>query len=274
MSRHRWLSTVLLTGVVLSILLPLLWTLLASLGVQVTNSVSPPTWTLPPSLDSYFEIQGEQTFFWQELLTTILLSGLTTLLVIFVSFLTAYVLARTRWRFRGVIVQSCLILGSLPAISIAFPLSDILRYLHLYDTFPGVVLAETALFAPLAVYILHGYIGQLSTHLEESAYLEGAGLLTVLKDIVLPFISSGVIATGVIVFVLSWNQFFLPLLLTSIRVRVIPVMMRDFFALEREFEWTIAAAVLIVSLLPVSVAAAVAHQFLERFQFPALVDEG
>jgi ABC-type glycerol-3-phosphate transport system permease component len=76
---------------------------------------------------------------------------------------------------------------------------------------------------------------------------------------------SGLIATAVIVFVLSWNQYFLPLVLTNIHIKTIPVMMRDFFTLEREFEWPVAAAVLILSLLPVSGVAIIAHRALQRF---------
>jgi ABC-type glycerol-3-phosphate transport system permease component len=265
----RWL----LPGLgVISVILPMLWTALASLKVQANNNVSPPIWSLPPSFDSYLEIRSEQTFFWQELAASTLLSALTMLLTISLAFLAAYSLARTRARWRRLAAQSCLILASLPIISFVFPLGDILRYLRLHDTFVGMVLAESAVFAPLAVYILYGYLRRLPKELEEAAIMDGATLLQVLRQAVLPAIASGVVATAVIVFTLSWNQFFLPLVLTGIRIRVIPVMMRDFFSLEREFDWTVASAVLILSLLPVSVVAGTAHRMLERFGLVSLVD--
>lgn len=267
----RWLFL----GVsLICIVLPLLWTVLASLGVQVNNTISPPTWSLPPSFDSYLEIRSEQTYFWQEFATSILLSALTTLTTGTVGFLAAYSLARTRFRWRRLAIQGCLILASLPAISFVFPLSDILRAFRLHDTFIGVLLAESAVFAPLAVYILHGYISQIPREWEEAAYLDGATLVRVLTNAVLPTVSPGIIATTVIVFVLSWNQFYLPIILTTIRIKVIPVMMRDFFALEREFDWRVASAVLIVSLLPVSILVAAAHRVMARFVFAPLNDVG
>jgi ABC-type glycerol-3-phosphate transport system permease component len=140
----HWGRGLFLTVCLISVILPLLWTVLASLKVQPNNTVSPPTWSLPPSFASYLEIRSEQTFFWQELATSVLLSLLTTLLTIFIAFLAAYVLARTRLQGRKLVVQGCLILASLPAISFAFPLSDVLRFLHLHDTFVGLLLAETA----------------------------------------------------------------------------------------------------------------------------------
>lgn len=267
-----WGRRLLITAVLLSIILPLIWTVLASLKVQVNNAVTPPVWSLPPTLDSYIEIRSEQTYFWQELATSVLLSGTVALLTVTVSFLAAYALARTRFRWRELAVQSCLILASLPIISVVFPLGDLLRTLRLHDTFLGAALAESALLAPLAVYVLHGFAAHLPPELEEAAYIEGASLPRRLIGVVLPTLSGGVIATMVIVFALSWNQFFLPLLVTSTRIRVIPVMMRDFFALERDFDWTVAAAVLIVSLLPVSLLAAAAHRAIERFGFVSLVD--
>jgi hypothetical protein len=54
-------------------------------------------------------------------------------------------------------------------------------------------------------------------------------------------------------------------MITETRIKVIPVMMRGFFALERDFEWPKAAAVIVVSLLPVGVFVGVAHRFLEQF---------
>jgi len=255
-----------------SVLLPLLWTALASLKVQVNNTVTPPVWSLPVSFASYTEIQSEQTFFWQEFATSLALSGLTMLLTVTVSLLAAYCLARTGSPWRRLAVQASLILATIPAISFVFPLGDVLHYLRLHDTFTGVALAETAMLSPLAVYILHGFIGQIPRELEEAAVLDGATLPQVLTGIVLPTISSGMIATAVIVFVLSWNQFFLPVVLTATRIRVIPVMMRDFFALEREFDWTVASAVLVVALLPASVFVAAAHRALERFRFAAVTE--
>jgi multiple sugar transport system permease protein len=274
MRKSHWWRWLFLGVISTGVILPLTWTVLASLGVQVNNTISPPSRSLPASFDGYLEIHSEQTFFWQEFATSILLSALTTLTTVAVSFLAAYSLARTRFRWRRLVVQGCLVLASLPAVSFVFPLSDILRAFRLHDTFIGVLLAECAVFAPLAAYILHGYISQIPTEWEEAAYLDGAALMQVLRDAVLPAVSPGVIATIVVVFVLSWNQFYLPVILTAIRIRVIPVMMRDFFTLEREFDWRVASAVLIISLLPVSILVAAAHRVMDRFVFAPLNDAG
>jgi ABC-type glycerol-3-phosphate transport system permease component len=127
--------------------------------------------------------------------------------------------------------------------------------------------AETAFLIPLNVYILHGYIAALPAELAEAAVLDGASLRALLWYVILPAISQGMIALAVIIFVLSWNQFFLPLVLTTgTQIRPLPVMIRGFFILERDFEWSQAAAVLTLSLLPVAVIVAGAYQALSHFR--------
>ena len=145
------------------------------------------------------------------------------------------------------------------------PLSDLTRRIHLRDTFAGVALASAAAYAPLAVYILFGYLMQVPRSLEEVAHLEGAGVLQVVWGVVLPAAAPGLAATAVLVFVIDWNLFLVPTALSLNHVKTIPVALSDFYTYERELEWSNAAAALVVSLLPVAALAACAHRLLERF---------
>ncbi len=265
----RWL--IVAAALIISIL-PIAWTLLASLNVTPNNYSTPPNWSWPPSFDSYIEIGTAEPNFWREMLTSATAAALTTLLAISVAFLAAYSLARTVFRGRKLLVQGCLVLASLPVIAYIIPLWAMLRRLHLHDTLPGLIFSEAALYAPLAVYVLHSYIVQLSPELEAAAQLDGATLLQVLSRIVLPIIAPGVAAIAIIIYVLSWNQLLLPLLITSTQVRTVPVMMSDFFTFERELEWPTAGAALIASLLPVGLFVALSHRLLERFSLVATQD--
>ncbi|MBE0689691.1 MAG: carbohydrate ABC transporter permease, partial [Anaerolineae bacterium] len=212
------------------------------------------------------------THFWLQLGTSLLVSSAASALAITVGFLAAYGLARSVLRARRAIIQSMLILASLPAIAYLLALRDFLRYVHLFDTLPGVILAQATLLAPLAAFVLYGYIVRSPVDVEDAARLDGAHLGGLLWRVVLPSQMPGVVATGVILFILSYNQFFLPLLLTEIRIRLMPVIMRDFFTLERDFEWSQAAAVIIITIAPVMLLAAAAHRSLQRFSF-SLNDE-
>ncbi len=254
----------LLAAAVLLLNMPLLWTSAASFGIVPDNTTSPPTWLLHPTDENYLEAAGFPNLLGQ-LETSIAISSLTTLLAIAVAYLAAYSLSRSHFMGKRLLLQSFLILASLPVIAYVIPEKNLLQLAHLYDTLVGITLAEAALYAPLAVYVLHGYLAQLSPEHEEAARLDGAGTFQIIWRVALPITAPGIAATAVIVFVLSWNQLLMPFVLTANHVQTIPVMLSTFFVYERELDWETAAAALVVSLLPLAAFVAAAHRTLEQF---------
>src|SRR2546428_709659 len=126
--RDAWGRRVLLSVVVFALIVPLIWTLLASFQIKPEAHGWPPAWTLPPSAKSYAEVMTEVSGFPRVYATSLIVSITTTLLTIGTAFLAAYSLAR--WRFRGTraVVQSFLVLASLPAMAYVIPLSDFYTY--------------------------------------------------------------------------------------------------------------------------------------------------
>src|SRR5207245_9849646 len=102
-------------------------------------------------------------------------------------------------------VRGFLFLACLPAMAYWIRLSDLLRRARLEDTFAGIVLTEAAVTAPLAVYVLHGALRQLSPEWEEAAFLDGAGLFRGLWRVVLPVTVPSAVGKAIVVFVLDRN---------------------------------------------------------------------
>ncbi len=272
-SRHRseTLRTVVIVVAVIACLLPIIWTLLASFGVRPDASRAPLTFIGSPNLTHYLEIGVTQLQYVPKLVTSILLGLLTTLMTVLVAFSAAYGLARSRFHGREVVVQSLVVLASLPVIAYLIPLRETLHVLHLYDTLIGASLVEAGLYAPLATYVLHGYLRRSPVEIEDAARLEGAGIIWLLWRVVLPVVAPGVAATAIVVLVLSWNQVLMPLVLT-LNVKTVPVSMIDFFTYERELEWPTAAAALIASFVPIWAVVMVAHRFLDQFSLDGGVE--
>jgi ABC-type glycerol-3-phosphate transport system permease component len=248
----------------LVVLVPLVWTALAAIGIEPNNNTSPPVWTIHPTLDHLAEVSVVEPAFWQELATSVGVSAVAALLAAAISFLAAYGLARSGGRAGRRLSPALLVLASLPAMAYVLPLSDLLRRLGLLDTLVGVTFAEAAATAPLAVYVFYAYLAGTSAEGEEAARLEGAGLAGLLL-VVLPAAAPIVGATVIVLFVLDWNQLLIPIVLTGINVRTLPVVLTDFFTLERELDWPTAAAALSISLVPLLVLVALFHRFVERF---------
>jgi ABC-type glycerol-3-phosphate transport system permease component len=218
-----------------------------------------------PTLDHLAEVSVVEPAFWQELATSVGVSALAALLAAAISFLAAYGLARSGGRSGRGLSPGLLVLASLPVMAYILPLSDLLRRVGLLDTLPGVTFAEAATTAPLAVYVFYAYLVGGSRDLEEAARLEGAALSGLLRNVVLPAAAPIVAATIIVLFVLDWNQLLIPLVLTGINVRTLPVVLTDFFTLERELDWPTAAAALTISLIPLLVLIGLFQRSLERF---------
>lgn len=259
-----------LVAIAAAFLLPIAWTLLASFGVIPDETTRPPSWTWPPTLEHFAIIGIAEPAFWQELLTSSLAALVAALLTVAVAFPAAFGLARSGLAASRPLTQAFLVLASLPPMAYVIPLSDVSRRTHLIDTFAGLTLAEAAVTAPLAVFVLYGAVAQLSPEWEEAAVIDGASLLRILGRIVLPLVAPSAAATLLVLFVLDWNMLLVPLVLTSGEIKTIPVALSDFFTFERELDWPTAAAALVVSLAPLGLLVAVFHRLLESFRLQGL----
>jgi multiple sugar transport system permease protein len=272
--RRAWGRAAFLVACVLGLIVPIVWTLLASLEIKPEERLWPPGWTLPPSAEGYVEVMTHIPHFPRVLATGLAVAVTATVLTIATAFLAAYSLARWRFRGRRLVVQGFLVLASVPAMAYVIPLSDLARRIHLHDTFAAVTLASAAVYAPLAVYVLFGYLVQASRSLEEVARLEGASVPQVVWRVVVPAAGPGLAATAVLVFVLEWNLFLVPTVLTLGHVKTVPIALSDFYTYERELEWSNAAAALTLSLLPVAALVVFAHRVLERFSLSPTTEDG
>ena len=271
--RWAWGRRAILGACVLVLTAPLIWTILASFEIKPDSVVWPPRWTFPPSTGSYVEVMSRVPGFARVFAVSLLLASAAAVLTIGTAFLAAYSLARWPFRARRLVVQSFLVLASLPAMAYVIPLGDFTRHLHLRDTFAGVALASAAVYTPLAVYILYGYLERVPRSLEEVARMEGAPLFEILWNIVLPAAAPGLAATALLVFVLDWNLFLVPTALTLDHVKTIPVALSDFYTYERELEWSNAAAAVTLSLLPVAALVVLAHRILEKFTLTPISED-
>jgi len=171
-------------------------------------------------------------------------------------------------------MPALLVLAVSPVIAYTLPLAAVLRRTGLYGTFPGLVLAFAGAQLPLALWLLRGYLVSVPLPLDDAARLDGASWLGVLARVILPVAAGGLVATGVLVFVLDWNLFLLPTLLAERPPHLLTVTMRDFFAFERELEWPTAAAALIVSLAPAFLLVFAAQRALEGLVLVPLEEPG
>ncbi|WP_298961603.1 carbohydrate ABC transporter permease [uncultured Roseibium sp.] len=157
----------------------------------------------------------ENMNYWQGVLNSLGITLTVTVLVALLGSMAAYPLARRTNRFtRGVILIVALGLATPPFVTIT-PIYVIFRNLGLLDSYPGIVIAFTALNLPLAVFFYTSFISAIPKELEEAARLDNCGDWQVYWYIVRPLLGPATATLSLFVTLMVWNDFTYPLLLLS-----------------------------------------------------------
>jgi ABC-type glycerol-3-phosphate transport system permease component len=211
-----------------SIALPLLFALLASVTPEAELFDRPALWPRAFTFDHYRALFEERRFA-TPIMNSVIVAGSTTALVLPLGALSAYALARMRFRGKGVLLGLVLSVSMFPQISIVAPLYLVLRALRFIDTYPGLVLPYLTFAMPLTVWLLVAHFRAIPRELEEAAFVDGAGRLRTLIEIVLPVTAPALVTTGILTFVYCWNELLFALAFTvGEEHRTVPVAMALF----------------------------------------------
>jgi len=232
-------------------LVPLLWSLSASLKTPLELYQTSTLIPRDPSLDSYrrvFEWPG----FWRFLFNSTLLALTSTALALVVSSLAAYGFARYAFRFRNVLLVLILVPRILPRASLIVPLYQLVERFGLLDTYAVLIITYTATAIPFATWILTGFFAAVPKELEEAAAMDGASIAQRLWWVVLPIAVPGLITAAVFSLREAWNEFpFALAFTTSMDMRTLPYqlfLLRDSVGIQ---DWPLMNAFTIVTILPI-----------------------
>src|SRR5262249_49528098 len=144
--------------------------------------------------------------------------------------LAAYSLHRFRWA-RWVVTGFLgwtLAFHVIPVITLVGPWYLAFKALGLYDTKAALILTHVSVNLPMAVWLMMSFFRQLPPEIEEAALVDGCRPLAAFRLVTLPLVVPGLIATGVLGFIFSWNEFTIALNLTSQANATVPVVVAKF----------------------------------------------
>ncbi|MBS1150041.1 MAG: Maltose/maltodextrin transporter, permease protein MalG [Myxococcaceae bacterium] len=225
---------------------PFLWQVLTSLRPETEQTrLALPT---RPTLQAYAEV-FEGRAFAQVMLNSFAVASLTTLLCLAIGALAAFALARLPVPGRGALLAAALGASMFPPIATVGPLFLLIRALGLRDQLAGLVLPYATFALPLTLWVLTAHFRQLPPDLYRAARIDGCTPFAAFWRVLLPLAAPGLVTTGLLVFIFSWNEFLYALTFTSSpEHRTVPVAIA-LFASEHAEPWAqIAAASVIVTL--------------------------
>lgn len=124
-----------------------------------------------------------------------------------VASLAAYGFSRFRFPGHRPLQILLLVIRLFPGVLLAITLFQIAGFLKVYDTFVPLILANSLLNLPFAVWNLRAMIEAVPREVEEAAWLDGATRVGTIVRVVSPLLAPGLAATGAFVFLLSWNEY-------------------------------------------------------------------
>lgn len=166
----------------------------------------------PPTLDNYRTVLTSGAF-WQQVGNSTMVSLGTTLAVVLLGVMAAFVIARYEFRGRQAL-YSLFTAGLLFPLTVAIlPLYLMLRNLGLDGSLLSVIIPQVAFALPMTVIILVPFLKAIPNELEEASFIDGTTRFGFFWRILLPLSGPGLVTVGVLAFVTSWNAYLLPLLM-------------------------------------------------------------
>jgi multiple sugar transport system permease protein len=184
-----------------------------------------------PTLDTYRDVltpvgEGGQGF-GQFLLNSAIVALTSMLLALAVAVPGAYAVSRLSFFGRRRISSLFLAVYLFPAIVLAIPLFVLFTRLGLRGSLFGLILVYTSQTVAVAVYMLRNYFETVPQSLEEAGLLDGLSRIGVIRRITLPLAAPSLMATGLFVFMIAWNEFLFALL----------------FLVDRRERWTVSLGI-------------------------------
>ena len=243
------------------VIIPLLATALGGFKTVGELRVSP--FGIPGQwhLEFYTDILRNPVF-WAYLKSSLIVSLSAVAITLLCSSMAAYVFAHIRF-FGSKMLLSYLLLGMMfPFATAILPLFIMIRDVGLLDNYLGVILPQAAFSMAFAIVLFKSFFEQLPHELFEAAYVDGCGYIGFFFRFTLP-LSTPILATvGTFVFVQSWNNYLLPLVVINSReLFTWPLGMMQFRG-EYIVEWNKILAFVSLTIFPAIVFFIAAQKYI------------
>jgi trehalose/maltose transport system permease protein len=218
----RALFYLLIAVIIFYTVFPFYWAVISSLK---TGSTIFEVEFIPkhPSLDNYVQLFKEQPF-GRNILNSLVVAAVSTAISLLSALTAAYALSRIQFRGRSAMLFAILSISMFPQIAVLSGMFELIRLLDLYDTLTGLVLCYLILTLPFTVWVLTSFMRELPRELEEAAIVDGAKPWRILTRVFLPIMGPALVATGLLAFIVAWNEFLFALTFTlSNEHRTVPV---------------------------------------------------
>jgi raffinose/stachyose/melibiose transport system permease protein len=169
---------------------------------------------LPPTLHNIVTVLSRpDRLFWASLTNSVVVTGLSVLVLTVLSAMLGHYLARSRGRWVRWITLLLLCGLMIPPQAILMPVVRVMQATGLMTTLQGLILFNVGYYIPFGVFVFTGFVRSIPRELEESAALDGANRFQVFWRIVFPLLRPATASVLIFLGVWIWNDFIDPLVI-------------------------------------------------------------
>jgi ABC-type glycerol-3-phosphate transport system permease component len=192
-----------------------------------------------------------QATFGEYFFNTVFVTVLTVAFTLILTSMAGFVLARTRFPGKSVLIVLIALTLFLPHGYTIVAVFDLIQRIGLLDTLWAVIVVETAGNMVFSTFFFMGYFATMDRELEDAARVDGASFHQLFWQVMFPLARPMLATLGLFVFIGSWNNFLIPLVFTlgNSDLRTLPVGLYAFIA-QTSTNWVLLCAASIISLVP------------------------
>ncbi|MDA8454054.1 carbohydrate ABC transporter permease [Acidovorax sp. GBBC 3334] len=238
-------------GVALLLFFPLGWLFLTAFKTELQAIAVPPHFFFEPTLANFGEVQRRSDYLLYARNSLVTSLG-STLIGLAIAVPAAYSMAFFRTRRTRDILMWMLSTKMMPAVGALLPVYVLAQTAGLLDSLTALTLVFTLSNLPIMVWMLYSAFKDIPHEILEAARMDGASLWTEFRFLVLPLAAGGIASTGLLCLVLSWNEAFWALNLSSAKAGTLATLIASYSSPEGLF-WAKLSAASLMAIAPIVV---------------------
>ena len=243
--------TVAAWAVALLLFFPLGWLLLTAFKTELQAIAVPPELFFTPTLENFHEVQERSDYLhyaWNSVVTSVA----STLIGLAIAAPAAYAMAFHKGKRDKDILMWMLSTKMMPAVGALVPIYVMAQKSQLLDTQLGLIIVFTLSNLPIMVWMLYSSFKEIPNEILEAARMDGATLWQEAVKVLLPLAMGGLASTGLLCLVLSWNEAFWSLNLSSAKAGTLATLIASYSSPEGLF-WAKLSAASLMAIAPIVV---------------------
>jgi sorbitol/mannitol transport system permease protein len=204
-----------------------------------------------PTLDNFREVQ-ERSDYLLYARNSLITSVVSTVIGLLIAAPAAYSMAFFKGRHTKNILMWMLSTKMMPAVGALVPIYVLAQQAGLLDTRTGLIIIFMLSNLPIMVWMLYSHFKDIPHEILEAARMDGANLWQEFYRVTLPLALGGLASTGLLCLVLSWNEAFWSLNLSSAKAGTLATLIASYSSPEGLF-WAKLSAASLMAIAPIVV---------------------